>query len=216
MEPFRTCVAILPLAVYLLSIGFINNSRRPFMTTGARDFYALGLAVSGLVIVGPLELFMPLGAAGVFRGYVWLLLIPFYFLILSFIMLVSRPRIVIYNITIDELRPILGRLVNELDGEHRWAGNSVALPKLGVQLQIDRFPITRNISLVANATEQSFKGWRLLETRLASELREVESQGNPMGVFFVSVSSLLFATVAFVIARFPDLVVRGLDNWLQL
>ncbi|MEX0867707.1 MAG: hypothetical protein WD030_10140 [Pirellulales bacterium] len=216
MDPFRACLAILPLAVYLLVIGFINLSRRPFMTTGGRDRYALGLALAGLFAVGPMELFMPLGAAGLFGGYVWLLLFAFYFLLVTFLVLIARPRIVVYNITVEELRPIVARLVNELDGEHRWAGNSVMLPKLGIQLQIERFAATRNVALAANATDQSFAGWRQLERRLAAALAETETAANPLGVFFVSTSSLLFAAAAFLLARFPEAALRGLQSWLQV
>lgn len=215
MDPFRACLAILPLAVYLLVIGFINLSRRPFMTTGGRDLYALGLALAGLFAVGPMELFMPLGAAGLFGGYVWLLLFAFYFLLVTFLVLIARPRIVVYNFTVEELRPIVARLVNELDGEHRWAGNSVMLPKLGVQLQIERFAVMRNVTLKANATDQSFAGWRQLEGRLAEALADTETAANPLGVFFVSTSSLLFAAAAFLLARFPEAALRGLHSWLQ-
>ena len=53
------------------------------------------------------------------------------------VLLVLRPRLVIYNISVDQLRPILAELVEQLDSEARWAGDSLALPALGVQLHLD-------------------------------------------------------------------------------
>ena len=66
MDPFRVCLAMGPLGVYLLAIGLMNLSRRPWVTTGFRDGLALTIGMMGLVIVGPLELLMP-GRAGLAR-----------------------------------------------------------------------------------------------------------------------------------------------------
>ena len=68
-------VALGPLAMYLLVLGILNLSRRPFVTTGARDTAALGIGLSGLVLAGPMELFMPEQAAAKWPGTVWVLLI---------------------------------------------------------------------------------------------------------------------------------------------
>lgn len=216
MEPFRACLAVLPLAVYLLTIGIINLGGRPFLTTGARDGYALGLALAGFCIIGPIELFMPEAAVAQFGPFVWLLLIAFYFLAVTSVILWMRPRIVIYNIALEELRPVLGKLVSELDPEHRWAGNSVVLPSLGVQFQIERFAPMRNVSLVAAATEQSYAGWHTLERRLAGELTATRRAPNPLGALFVSLAVLLLVAVGIWIAADPQAIVRGLVNWLQL
>ena len=59
LDLFRLCVALGPVAIYLVMLGALNLSRRSLLVTGTRDAAALGLAVSGLIIVGPLELFFP-------------------------------------------------------------------------------------------------------------------------------------------------------------
>jgi hypothetical protein len=58
MDPFRFCLALLPLAVYLLVLGGLQLSRRPLLVTGARDLVALGLGLSGIMLIGPIELSM--------------------------------------------------------------------------------------------------------------------------------------------------------------
>ena len=66
MASAHICIAFGPLAVYLLLMGLINALRRPFITTGARDLFSLSIALSGLVMVGPVNLFVPASALSVF------------------------------------------------------------------------------------------------------------------------------------------------------
>ena len=61
VDALHLSIALGPLAVYLLLLGFVNLSTRPFVTTGARDVGALGLAIAGLIVAGPMELFLPVG-----------------------------------------------------------------------------------------------------------------------------------------------------------
>ena len=56
MDPLYFCIAIAPLAVYLLMLGIINLRGKPFVTTGARDAAALGIGLVGFVVIGPMEL----------------------------------------------------------------------------------------------------------------------------------------------------------------
>ena len=55
VDPFRLAIALLPLAAYVLLLGLLNLRRRPFLTSGGCDVAALGVALSGLMFVGPLE-----------------------------------------------------------------------------------------------------------------------------------------------------------------
>ncbi|MEX2561248.1 MAG: hypothetical protein WD403_15100, partial [Pirellulales bacterium] len=137
MDSFRLCVALGPLAIYLLLLGAINLSRRPFLVTGGRDLAALGVAVSGMMLVGPIELLLPEDAVNLYRAYVWLLAIVMYSLCLSLAVLVSRPRLTIYNMTVDELRPVLAGAIDVLDPDARWAGSSLSLPRLHVELHLE-------------------------------------------------------------------------------
>ena len=193
MEPFRLCIALCPLAAYFLLLGLLNLSRRPWLTTGSKDLALLAAAVAGLAVVGPMELFMPQAAVDRFGIYVWALLLAFYGLVVSFIALLARPKLIIYNITFDELRPVLGELVGKLDSDARWAGDGLLLPNLGVQLHVDGFPSMRNISLVASGDRQSFAGWRKLELTLAESLRGTQVQFNPRGLSMVTFAVLLIA-----------------------
>jgi uncharacterized membrane protein len=226
LDPFRLCLALGPVAVYAILLGTVNLSRRPFLAGGARDAAALGLALAGLVMIGPLELFFPdaattsvaaaiakLGIPPV-RAVVWLLLGFCYAMGLLLILSLLKPRLVLYNVTSDQLRPILAELLPRLDPETRWAGDSVALPTLGVQFHIDNAATMRNISLAAVGGAQSSGGWRLLESRLAEALSLFEVGRNPRGLSLISAGLAILLFLAIVIVRHPDATAHGLFDLL--
>ena len=219
MDPFRLCLALGPLAIYLMLIGAINMFRRPFLVSGARDTAALGLAVSGLVIVGPGELFFPVNASLRFEPFpwlVWVLLVALYGLCVVLVVLLSRPRLVIYNISRDQLRPILGDLVAELDSEARWAGDSLALPNVGIQLYVTGQAAMRNVSLTAIGLNQNPQGWRQLELALASALSRLEVPRNRHALGLLSAGALLALLALLAIAYDPQAVAQSLFDMLRL
>lgn len=215
MDPLHFAIAMGPLAVYFFLLGIINLSRRPFVTTGARDTAALGIAVCGFVVAGPMELFMPAAAAAKFEGWVWLLLIAFYGLCLTLLVLLMRPRLVVYNTTVNQLHPMLDKLVNEIDSDARWAGNSLVIPHLGVQLHIESFPALRNVQLVATTSHQNFNGWRELEIGLTRALKETRNVPNPYGFFLISFGSILALMISAWLVSDGNGVVQALGEMLR-
>lgn len=182
IDPFRMCVALAPLAVYLLLLAWVNLARRPTVVAGARDLAALGLGVAGLLLVGPIEMLLPRVPSDI-TGYIWLIVLLIYLLALTLGVLLGEPRIVVYNASLDQLRPVLSETVNELDPDARWAGASVSLPRLRIELFLEDNPSFHNVSLVATASPQSYAGWRLLEKTLRSQLRpRIESSPNMCGL----------------------------------
>ena len=93
IDPLRLCLALGPLAVYLLLLGSINLMRRPFLVSGGRDLAALSLALMGLAVVGPCELFLPEESIVVFGAYVWLMVLALYALWMTMLILMLRPRL---------------------------------------------------------------------------------------------------------------------------
>ncbi len=210
MDPFRVCLALGPVAMYMLLLGAVNLSRRPLLATGVRDAATLAVALSGLVVIGPMELLFPFEAAMVYGPFVWLMLLALYAMFVVLWLLLLRPRLVIYNITADKLRPILAEVVERLDAEARWAGDSLTLPTAGVQLYVDGFAALRCVSLVSAGGHQSHAGWRRLETELQSALDREESGRNPHGVTLVVAGLLLIAAVIWAIAQNPQAVAQSL------
>lgn len=216
MDGFRLCLALGPLTVYLLVLAWINLSRRPFLVSGARDLAALGVGVSGMVLVGPIELLLPEQAVYAYRGYVWLLLLVMYSLCVSLAALLARPRLTIYNFTAERLRPLLADAIDELDGEARWAGASLALPKLQIEMFIETSPALKNVSLVATGEEQSFTGWRRLEQALRGRLQKAESPANAWGLVLALSCFVLAVCVGWQVLLHPQAVTSGFREMLRL
>jgi hypothetical protein len=212
MDALSLCVALGPVAIYLLLLGTVNLSRRPLLVSGVRDTAVLALAISGLVIVGPMELFFPYQAALHFGPHVWILLLALYAMCVVLVLLMIRPRLIIYNMSLDKLRPILAELVDRLDAGARWAGDSLVLPGLGVQLYIDSFAALRSASLVSAGGNQSHQGWRKLELVLGDVLAREEVGRNPAGMGLLSVGLSIIAAMVWAIAQDPQAAAESLLN----
>ncbi len=215
IDALHLSIALGPLAVYFLVLGSIHLSTRPFVTTGTRDRGALGLALCGLIVAGPMELFLPEAATNRFGGYVWILLLAFYGLCLTLIVLLMRPSLIIYNVYPNQARAVLAEVVAELDSDARWAGDSLLLPKLGVQLHVELAETARHIQLVAAGPQQSFTGWKRLETALAKVLYQTKSAPNVQGVGLLALGVLLIGLMAYRMFSDPTTVMQSLNEMLR-
>ena len=210
MDPFRLTLALGPAAIYLLLLGMINLSRRPLLLSGGRDAAALALAVTGMLIVGPFELFLPQASVMRYGPYVWVMVLTFYGLSIAMGILMLRPRLVIYNISADKLRPILAEVVASLDSDARWAGDSLVLPNLAVQLSIDNFRTMRNVSLKSVSGNQDLHGWRRLEQGLAGALSQETVSRSPRGLVLIFAGLLILGGLAMVIYRDPQAITQSI------
>lgn len=216
MQTTEFLIAVLPLAMYLVLLGLINLRRRPYVLTGAREAMLVGLALSGLAIVGPMELFFPQQAANQFGAYIWLLLIVFYLLVVMLWILIARPRLVVYNISSAQLRAVLSEAANRLDPDSRWAGDALALPQLNVQLYVDTFDAMRNVSLISTGADQNLTNWRRLEGALRATLREITVPRSPRGYSFLSIGTLLLLLLFFKTLNNPQEIARGIMQLFRL
>ena len=215
MDPLHFSIAAAPLAVYLLMLAILNLSSRPFLTTGARDIAALGIGVSGLVIAGPMELFFPEGAAARFGPYVWILLIVFYGLCVSLTVLLMRPRLVVYNMTTEQLRPLLTEIATRIDTKSRWTGDSLLIPTLGVHLQLESVELLRNVQLVASGNQQSFEGWAKIEADLKTSLKSLKVRPSMLGFFLIGISLCLAVSCGAWMLLDKPTVAQALDEMLR-
>jgi hypothetical protein len=215
IDPFRFCVAMAPLALYLLVLGVVNFVRRPTVVSGARDMMALGLGIAGLVFIGPVELLMP-SVPSDLTGYFWVILLLIYALLLTLGVLLGNPRIVVYNVSLEQLRPVLSEVVNDVDADARWAGSSVSLPRLGVEFFLDGNASFRNISLVATATPQSYSGWRTLEKALRAQLKaRVESAPNSCALASLVVSLVLWSRMGWLVYAQGDKISQSFQEMMR-
>jgi hypothetical protein len=131
----------------------------------------------------------------------------FYWLCVLLVVLFSRPRLVIYNISLEELRPVLAETAGRLDAEARWAGNHLTMPTLGVQLHLDSLDLMRNVSLVSSGGRQNIDGWRRLAQELRKALASIRVKSNPRAIGLLAVSlALLALSVTLLIAHEEELM----------
>ena len=175
----------------------------------------MGLALVGLVIVGPMQLFMPQEAAGRFGHFVWLLLAGFYALSLTLVIMLSRPRLVVYNISAEQLRPRLEAAVRRIDPDAVWAGPAVNLPLARIQFQVENFVPFANLSLVATGDDQSLGGWRRLEGALRQELGETSIVSHAHGIWLTLAGLLILMALAFWVADDPQTIAQGFNRMLN-
>ncbi|MDX1948183.1 MAG: hypothetical protein SFU86_22525, partial [Pirellulaceae bacterium] len=197
MDPLHMCIALGPLAMYLLVLGSINLAPRPTVTSGGRDTFALGLAISGFVVAGPMELFLPERSLAFLGAGAWGLMLAAYGLLIVLIILLQRPRIVLYNCTAEQLRQALTAVIRRLDPAAQWTGENLASEALGVHLHVEVVPVLKNVQLVSVGPEQHLAAWRAIERELATELRASAGTPNPYGISLLSFGLLMCGIVTY-------------------
>lgn len=208
-------VALVPLGTYLLGIGLLHLRARPTLLSGTQDLLVLAIGLAGVMAVGPMELFMPEAAAGRFGSLIWLQLMLLYGLSVALAVMLMRPRLVIYNVTPEQLRPALERILHELDDTSHWAGDSVSLPQLGVHFHVERTGVLRQMQLVANGPRQSPEGWFLLRHAVRDELARVQVARCRRAGLLVAMALLVLVFVATLIAQDGQAIAEGLRDKLR-
>ena len=187
-------IALVPLCIYCCIMGGLQLRHRPLIVSAAWDSALLGIALSGLVAIGPLAAIQPLlgGSPG---GEVILLLV--YALVVAVCILFARPRLLIYNATIEQVRPLVAQNAAAVDPAVRWAGESVALPTLGLQAHVEGNGPLRTVSVVVLQSGEAGEAWADLSRRLRRVSRRLRVQPSPVGMVMLEVGCLILL-VAFL------------------
>jgi hypothetical protein len=187
--------ALVPLAVYLMVIGAVHLRRKPVAVSGQVDALLLAAAVSGFVMAGPLALLQP--AAGTSAWTAVALLVGFALLV-GCALLAARPRLVIYNIGIDQLRPVVAEVVGGLDAAARWAGETAALPTRGLQIHLDDRGPARTVSIIAAGGRTSAESWSEFCRRLRRSTAGLRVRSSPWGGAFATLGAALAGAAAWL------------------
>ena len=180
--------AFLPLGIYLLVLGWVHLRRRPLAIAGVWDGILLGASLLGLVTVGPIALVRP--AAGV-SSWSWPMLILGFCLVVALCVLVSRPRLIVYNISVEQIRPLVAEVASDLDPQARWAGETVALPTRGLQVHLDGDGSLRTVSLIGVGRRSSHEGWSEFSRRVRQASRRLAVRASPWGGVFAGIGAVL-------------------------
>lgn len=189
--------AFLPLGVYLVVLGWVHLRRRPLAIPGVWDGILLGTSLLGLVIVGPIALVRPVAGSS---AWSWPIMLLVFALVVTLCVLVARPRLVVYNISIEQIRPIVAEVAGGLDSRARWAGETVALPSRGFQVHLDGDGILRTVSLIGIGRRSSHEGWSEFSRRIRQATRRLPVGSSPWGGVVVGIGVLLVAVAAWSVA----------------
>ena len=215
-EPFTILLALLPLIGYLVVFSVIRLSGRALVTTGARDIAALAIAISGMLAIGPAELFFPTAAATMFGPLVWIALGGFYALSVSLIALTSQPKLVVYGRTPDELFEPLLAAARQVDTAAVGDASSqqVLLPSIGIRLRIDGQRGIDYSQVLSFEPNMSLRFWSKLLGELRSEVRKQASPMPRRGFAMLLVAMALCFLLVWKSFGNQELVVEGFRDWL--
>jgi hypothetical protein len=190
-------IALVPLAAYLLALALVHVRRRPLVVPGSWDLVLLVGSVAGLAVGGPLAAFVPPGVEGLWR---WLLPAGVLMLLTAAATLAARPRLVVYNMTTEQLRPVVAEVAAALDPEARWAGETVALPGRGLQVHLETGGM-RSVSLVAVGSRTSPEAWTEFGRRVRRALAIVPVRTSPWVWLFAGVAAAVLAVAGWLALR---------------
>ncbi len=194
-DSFSIAAALGPTSAYFLALGWLRLRHQVWVLGGGRDFAALAFGMMGWFVIGPLDLFFPRPAVLWLGRFVWLFLLVLYWLVIAWIILNMRHRLVIYGVQANSLRQSLDRLVPLMDASGSVTDLSIQLPAMGIEAFIECSPLAGVCQLVAANHSQTSHSWRLLEAAVANDLhsREVPSDSsvNWVAKLMVVVGSVL-------------------------
>lgn len=170
LDPFRLLVATLPLGLYLLRVAILSLRGKPTVVSGVWEATWFGFGLSGLMMIGPIELFAPDTAFVAYGPYAWLMLLVMYGLCVSLYVLVQPPTLYLYNTTTDEAAAILTRAIGPLDPQAQQAGSTIVLPALDLEVRVETFATTRNVRLAASSVLQPPSTWQQFDKALRTAI----------------------------------------------
>jgi hypothetical protein len=178
LSPFAWVLVGIPLASYLFLLALVRMQGSCLVTSGGRDVVALAIGISGLVAIGPLQLFFPPVIAAGMSLRVTAALLLFYALCVILLILLSRPRLVIYNADLDQVRSAVHRAADSvLPGSER-SPDGVYFPPADLRLRIEGSTRSRAWQIVAWGPTLRPTIWRAFRMAVARELAASRSASS--------------------------------------
>ncbi len=210
----KFAIAIIPVSMYLILIGYLRSRRRPLVTSGWRDTLTLCIAVAGFVAVGPMQLFTPPQAMDHWKSWVWVMLFSLYALAVIQILLSSRPRLIAYGLNNEQFRELLLQASKMVDDKAYWSGDVLCLPDSSIQLGAE--PTGSDfVHQVANVGPlRNFEHWMLLEqnfVRLGGQMQCGRSIG---GWSLLAIGCLLLLGTIYPLLNDPNEALAQLRSFL--
>jgi len=108
----------------------------------------------------------------------------------------------------------LAEAARAIDPQARWAGESLSLPTVGVQLHLESFELMRHVSLIASGTKQNLAGWRRLSQQLYGHLQPLRVAPNPRALGLVLLALILLASSTAHMLAHPERLAQAMQEML--
>ncbi len=211
----RVSIALLPLGLYFIVIGGLRTARRPVMLNGSVDFLLLGIGVSGLIIIGPIELFFPRAAYSVLGIWTWVLLMVLYMFVLFLVALSLPPKLIVYGVGSGELIVLLREMLAAEEWEAEWMGSVVCIETLGIRGSVERANSTDTVSQISIVgKDQNLIGWHRLERSLTHYLYvKLELKNHRSWVWSIIGANVLILAWVLAVLDHQRLVAGFVSFW---
>ena len=208
-------VAIIPVAIYFILIGFLRLRTRPLVTSGWRDTLTLGIASAGLVAVGPMQLFTPPQAVERWHAWVWVMLISLYALALTLVLLSGKPRLIAYGLTHTQFRDVLYQSAKLVDDQTHWSADVLSMPLSGMQLALEGTGSSRVQQATHVGLLQNLDHWMQLEREFVKLGSRTTCPSSLAGLPLLVIGSALLLSSIIPLIRDPAGALAQLQNFLD-
>ncbi len=215
MPAVHFAIAVIPVAIYFVLIGALRLRQRPLVTTGWRDTLTLGIAASGMVAVGPMQLFFPAQAAARWQAWVWLALFALYALALMMLLLSCKPRLIAYGMDQVQFASALLDAARQTDAQAEWLGEVLTLPTSMMQLALEPSGTARVHQVVHVGQLRNLNDWLKLERAFVRQGATVKCPRSNAGWPFV-LAGILGLTLAIIpLVNDPNQALAQLREFLR-
>lgn len=216
LDPLRTAIALIPLGCFFALWALLQWGRYPRLIDGWRETAALGVACAGLVLVGPLELFLPYAASVRFGGWVWALLAGLYFLAIVLVVNGQRRRVVVLNAPREPVIECIAAAAHALDPGTLRAGETWVLPGLGLELRIEVYRPLRSLTITAWGDEPPRAAWRAFARELRRELARCPVGPSPQSAMLFATALAMLSLSAWQLVEHPAQVAQSFRDLLRM
>jgi hypothetical protein len=208
------CSNLLPIGTYLCVLGLFHAIGRPLITTGRRDYFALAIALSGLVITGPIDYILHGRMLPDFLVHSHLIGLGIYLLLAAALVPRSCEKLVIYNCQVNSVMDAVRVILQRSGQKFQEVPGGWILSERGVSLECDSFGGLRNVTLHFHGMrDQELFGQ--IHNELISMLAAKRTGWSLVGLVIAAAGGLVLAFPVWVVARDPQNIVAAIRQVLE-
>ena len=213
---FVICVNLLPIGTYLCVLGLFHAVGRPLITTGVRDYFALVLALSGLVITGPIDYILHYRMLPDFLIHSHWISLGLYLLLVAALLPRSHEKLIVFNGSESTVAAAVRTILSQPGQTLQEVPGGWILPERGVSVELDSFPAFRNVTLRFHGMRDR-ELFRNVLDGLVELLAPTHTGWSAVGLCLAATGGIVLAFPVWILAQDPQNIValfrQVLDTW---